>query len=169
MRFLLLLGTFVSFGAYAEVADSAANGFSIKTTLTLNAPPAAVYEKFTAHVGEWWDSAHSYSGDAKNLTLDARPQGCFCEKIPGGGVVHMQVLNAMPGKLLVMSGAIGPLQSRAAAGTMTLTFTAVEGGTKLDVAYAVTGYYPSGLNTVAPMFDSVLMTQFKRFEAFAAK
>ena len=45
--------------------------------------------------------------------------GCWCEKLPnGGGVRHMQVVNVMPGKMLVMTGGLGPLQSMAATGSM---------------------------------------------------
>ena len=41
----------------------------------------------------------------------------ICEKLPnGGGVRHMEVVYAAPGKALVMSGELGPMQVMAAAG-----------------------------------------------------
>ena len=49
--------------------------------------------------------------DAKNLSIDARPGGCFCEKLPnGGGVEHARVVYVAPREVLRLSGALGPLQ-----------------------------------------------------------
>jgi hypothetical protein len=54
---------------------------------------------------------HTFSGDAHNLSIDDKATGCFCEKLAsGGGVRHMEVVCADPGKKLVLSGALGPLQ-----------------------------------------------------------
>ena len=55
--------------AVGEVVDSSANGFTYKTSLTIQAPPAAVYQHFL-EVGNWWNSSHTFSGDAKNLSID---------------------------------------------------------------------------------------------------
>jgi hypothetical protein len=56
---------------------------------------------------------------ARNLSLDRKPGGCFCERLPdGGGVQHMRVVYTSPDKLLRLSGAIGPLQEAALVGSM---------------------------------------------------
>ncbi|HEX2493499.1 MAG TPA: hypothetical protein VHK24_06950, partial [Steroidobacter sp.] len=34
-----------------------------------------------ADIAKWWDPEHTYSGDARNLTLDTQVRGCFCEKL----------------------------------------------------------------------------------------
>ena len=70
--------------ARPDVVDSSANGFTLKTTLLISAAPDEVYRLLVHNVGDWWDSAHTYSGDARNLTIDAKPMGCFCEKLPKG-------------------------------------------------------------------------------------
>src|ERR1017187_3509904 len=76
--------------------------------------------------------------------------GCFCEQLPNSGVVrHMEVIALMPGKSIVFTGALGPLQSIAAAGSMKFQLAAAEGDTKLEFTYAVTGYLPAGVNTGA--------------------
>jgi uncharacterized protein YndB with AHSA1/START domain len=151
--------------AMPEVADSSANGFTVKATFTINAGPDEVYRRLI-NVGDWWDSAHTFSGDARNLSIDEKPMGCFCEKLPNrGSVRHMEVVFLAPGKRLVMTGALGPLQSMAAAANMTIQFSPADGGTKLDVTYAVAGYTPKGMNTMAAPVDSVLTQQFTRLKS----
>jgi len=163
---LALIVTATTLNAFAEIADSAANGFTYKTTLQLSAPPDAVYQKLLS-IGNWWSSSHTFSGDAHNMSIDPKAMGCWCEKLPsGGGVRHMQVVNVMPGKMLVMTGGLGPLQSMAATGSMTVRLTPANGGTKLDVMYAVTGYFPGGTGQLTGPVNTVLDEQFARFKSY---
>lgn len=169
MKLKLMLATILCLAApamIAEVVDSAANGFTVKTTLTIKAAPDAVYRQII-HVGDWWDSAHTFSGDARNLSIEEKPMGCWCEKLPNqGGVRHMEVVFLSPGKKLVMVGGLGPLQTMATTGAMTFQLSPVEGGTKLEVTYAVGGYLSSGLNNLAAPVDSVLGAQFVRLKNY---
>ena len=152
--------------ASAEIADSAANGFTYKLVLNLQAPPETVYQRLLL-VGNWWSSSHTFSGDAHNMILDAKPMGCWCEKLPnGGGVRHMQVVMAMPGKMLVMTGGLGPLQSMAATGSMKFALAPANGGTQMQVTYSVTGYLPAGMNSLAAPVDGVLTEQFTRLKNY---
>src|SRR5207248_10860805 len=126
--------------AVAEIADSTASGFTYKLTLNLQAPSETVYQRLLS-VGDWWASDHTFSGDAHNLSIDPKPMGCWCEKLPnGGGVRHMQVINVMPGKMLVMTGGLGPLQFMAASGSMVFKISPQASGAKLEITYSVTGY-----------------------------
>lgn len=151
----------------ADVADSSAVGFTVKITLNVQAPPGDVYRKFVRNVGDWWDQSHTFSGNSRNLSIEEKPAGCFCEKLPdGGGVRHMQLIYLAPGKQLVMSGALGPLQALAATGTLTIQFSPAEGGTKLEVIYAVLGYLPAGMNTWAVPVDGVIKAQFTRLKNY---
>jgi uncharacterized protein YndB with AHSA1/START domain len=164
MKYLLLLGAVL---ANAEVVDSAAGGFTIKTTINIKAAPDEVYRRLVSNIGDWWNSAHTFSGDAHNLRIEDRPGGCFCEKLPNNGFVrHLEVVYAAPGKRLVMSGAFGPLQNLAAAGSMQIQLAPAEGGTKLDLTYAVTGYLAKGMNAWAAPVDTVLAEQFTRFKSY---
>jgi hypothetical protein len=150
--------------AAAEVADSSAGGFTVKITLSIQAAPDEVYRQLI-HVGDWWNSEHTFSGDARNLSIEEKAGGCFCEKLPnGGGVRHLQVLFVAPGNTLRMGGGLGPLQGIAANGSMTIQLSPAGAGTKLDVIYAVAGYLPSGMNTLAAPVDSVLTGQFVRLK-----
>jgi len=158
--------------AIADVVDSGAGGFTVKVALVLKAAPDVAYRKFVQNIGDWWNSQHTFSGDAHNLTMDARAGGCLCEKLPNdGGVRHMTVTTVMPGKTIVMQGALGPLQSVAATGSMQVQFVPGDGGssTRMELTYSVTGYLPKGMNTWAAPVDSVLTEQFTRFQSFVER
>jgi len=153
--------------ATAEVADASAGGFTIKLTLNVQASPDDVYRKFVRNVGDWWDSSHTFSGNSHNLTIEEKAAGCFCEKLPDGGAVrHMEVAYFAPGKKLVLTGALGPLQTMAVTGAMTIQFSPIDKGTKLEVTYAVVGYLPAGMNTLAAPVDGVLNGLFSRLKNY---
>jgi hypothetical protein len=161
---VLAIPAFPSF-ATAEIADSSPTGFTYRTALTIKAPPDAVYRR-VLEVGNWWDSAHTFSGDAHNLSMDARPMGCWCEKLPDGGVRHMEFVLVRPGKALILSGGLGPLQAIAATGTMKITLAAASGDTKLELTYSLSGYLPAGMNTLAAPVDDVLTQQLTRLKNY---
>lgn len=151
-----------------DVMDSASNGFTVKTAVViLNAGPGDVYTKLVHNVGDWWNPDHTFSQDAHNLSLDDKPMGCFCEKMPsGGGVRHMEVIMVMPDKLLVMSGTLGPLQKMGATGTLTIALLPLPHETRVELTYAVGGYLPDGLNTWAAPVDKVLTEQLNRLKRY---
>jgi uncharacterized protein YndB with AHSA1/START domain len=164
---VVLVCALTSIGTRAEVADSSANGFTIKITTSIHAAPADVYKKLVHNVGDWWNPQHTFSGDAHNLSIEEHPMGCFCEKLPNGaGVRHMEVLFFAPGKMLRLSGALGPLQELAATGALTFTLTPDNDGTKLEVTYAVGGYLAQGMNSFAAPVDGVLSEQVARLKNY---
>lgn len=149
-----------------EVIESTAAGFLVRNTAAINAPPANVYAALTDGVGRWWDPAHTFSHNAHNLSLDAKPGGCFCERLPdGGGVQHMSVVYASPGKLLRLTGAIGPLQEAALAGTMTWSLSQTGDGTTVELSYAVGGFRTGGFRDIPTVVDGVLRGQLARLKA----
>ena len=149
-----------------EVIESTAAGFIVRNTATINAPPATVYAALTDSIGGWWDPAHTFSHDAHNLSLDAQPGGCLCERLPdGGGVQHMSVVYASPGKLLRLTGSIGPLQEAALAGTMTWSLSQAGGGTTVELSYAVGGFRAGGFRDIPTVVDGVLRGQLARLKA----
>ncbi len=152
--------------AHSEVVDVAAGGFLVRHEVDVKAEPAAVYEALTAGVGSWWSAVHTYSGDARNLSIAAAPGGCFCEKLPGGGVLHMTVVYAAPGKALRMTGALGPLQGSGLAGSLTVNLAKIESGTRIVLTYGVGGYMPGGFEKIALAVDGVLGEQLQRLKSF---
>ena len=147
--------------ATAEVSSRSASGFIVNVALNVAAPPETVYASLTRHLGEWWDAAHTYSGDSRNMSIIAEPGGCFCEALAdGGGVQHATVINVAPGKLLRMSGALGPLQVGAVTGTLSWQFEkSGSADSKLVLTYVVGGYAAGGLDKVADAVDMVLTRQ----------
>jgi len=152
--------------AAAEVADSSASGFTVKSVVAIQASPDAVYRQLI-HVGDWWDAEHTFSNDAHNLTIEERAGGCFCEKLPNGGSVrHLEVLFVAPEKVLRLGGGLGPLQGIATSGSMTIQLSPSSSGTKLEMTYALGGYLPAGMNTLATPVDSVLAAQLTRLKNY---
>ena len=153
----------------AEVVDSSAAGFTVKQTIQIQAAPQEVYRRIF-RIGEWWNSQHTFSGDAHNLSLEEKAGGCFCEKLANGGAAkHLELVTLAPGKSLVLHGFFGPLQTLAATGSMQIQLTPADGGTKVEVTYAVGGYLAAGMNTWAAPVDGVLKEQFTRLKMLIEK
>jgi uncharacterized protein YndB with AHSA1/START domain len=156
-------------GAAADVVDSAAGGFTLKTTVQVATPPARTYQALL-DIGSWWSKDHTYSGDAKNLSIAAQPGGCYCEKLPDGGAVeHGRVVNLVPGSLLRLQTALGPLQELGVTGSMTWQVAASGQGSTVTMTYVVGGYAPGGLQKLAPLVDQVLAQQVQNLKTFLDK
>jgi uncharacterized protein YndB with AHSA1/START domain len=158
---------FLSDLATADVISSGPDGFIVNTSVLVKANPGKVYGTVVSEVEKWWDPAHTFSGDSENLSIEAEPGGCFCERWGAGSAVqHLEVVYVDPGKMLRMTGGLGPLQSLAVFGSMTWTFTETNDGTKLDVTYRVTGYSRQGLAQWADPVDEVLAQQISRLKYY---
>lgn len=154
--------------AAAEVVDAGASGFNTRHSVTISRPRAEVYKAAVREVGSWWSSDHTVSGHASNLYIDAGTPGCFCEKLgEGGGVVHMTVTFVNPGVMLRLSGGLGPLGLMGVMGNMTWEFADEGEGTAVTWQYAVGGYLPDGLESVAGAVDRVLAEQMQALKVFA--
>ncbi|MCW1429999.1 SRPBCC family protein [Novosphingobium sp. JCM 18896] len=157
--------------AQAEVVAKTDAGFVSRHVAEVTASPEEAW-KVLVEPAEWWNGEHSFSGDAKNLSLDARAGGCFCEVLPGegekgwlnprGGVEHMRVVFVDKDKALRMTGGLGPLQSEALSGALTITLKPVEGGTRLTWEYVVGGYMRYKPEQIVPAVDKVLGEQLSR-------
>lgn len=151
---------------HAAVVEADAQHLLLTYTLPVKADAQRAYAA-TVDVAKWWGSDHTYSGSAANLHLDARAGGCWCEKLAGGGVEHMRVVLAWPGKLLRLSGGLGPLQAGALNGTLTFEFKSGAEGRGIGVTYLVAGHLAdAGLEKVAPGVDHVLAEQLARLQQF---
>jgi hypothetical protein len=118
--------------------------------------------------GDWWDSEHTYSGDAANLTIEPVAGGCFCEAIPAangvpaGQVEHMRVVYVDPRvRTLRLSGGLGPLQAEALTGTLTMAVQPSGTGSQIVWDYVVGGYARMSLTELAPVVDGVVGEQMR--------
>lgn len=152
--------------AHADVVDKSPAGFTLKTSVSVAAPAERTFRALV-DIGAWWSSDHTYSGDAKNLSIAAQPGGCFCEKLPnGGGVEHGRVVQVQPGTLLRLDAALGPLQSFGVAGSLTWQVEKAAQGSTVTLTYVVGGYAPGGLDALAGPVDAVFVEQIQRLEAY---
>lgn len=162
--------------AQAEVVAQSETGFVIRHVAEVTASPEDAWKALVEPAG-WWNGEHSFSGDAGNLSIDPRAGGCFCEVLPGGsergggergwlnprgGVEHMRVIFVEQHKALRMAGALGPLQSEALKGTLTVTLKPVDGGTRLTWEYVVGGYMRYKPEQIVPAVDKVIGEQLSR-------
>lgn len=157
----------VNGAARAEVVDSQSGGFTVRESRVVAAPPAKVWAVLV-EPASWWSSDHTFSGDARNLTLSAKPGGFWQEALPkGGGVRHMVVVFADPPSALRLEGALGPLQALGVAGHLTFKLGAQGGGTVVTETYDVGGHAPGGLDKLAGPVNEVLDEQLGRLKARA--
>jgi len=149
----------------AEVLDAAANGFSIHHSTIISAGRADVYGTAVDNISEWWSSDHTMSGDAANLYINAKPHGCFCERLGShGGLIHLAVTFVQPGIMLRFTGGLGPLGLMGVSGNMTWEFEEDAEGTRVTLNYAVGGYLDGGLDAVATAVDGVLVEQIENLK-----
>ena len=77
--------------------------------------------------------------------------------------MHMRVVYAEPYRALRMVGGLGPLQSEAVNGTMTVTFKPIDGSggkaTRILWEYVVGGYMRYKVDTISVAVDKVLEGQ----------
>lgn len=162
----------ISSPAFAEVKAASDTGFNSVHIATVKATPEEIWTRLLTPK-DYWNKAHSWSGSTAGFYIDAQANGCFCElfqeaDVNGklntvGSVEHMRVLFAHPGKVLRMQGALGPLQSEAVIGTLTVAMepTKDKAGTRVSFSYVVGGYMRYTVAEIAPAVDKVLGEQFK--------
>ncbi len=167
LRWLPALLVFLVSAASAEVEDSSANGFTTTHSVTIHAGRMAAWRASVAEVGKWWSDDHTITGDASRLSIDAVPQGCFCESFGGrAGVVHLTVTFANPGVLLRLTGGLGPLGLMGVNGNMTWEFDDAGDGTRVTFTYVVGGYRPGGLDEIADPVDAVIGDALDRLKRY---
>lgn len=175
MKTLLLvagsLGAIAS-PAYAEVKATSDTGFNVVHISSVTATPEEIWKRLLAPK-DWWNKAHSWSGSSDGFYIDAQANGCFCELFQEkgadgklktvGSVEHMRVIFSQPGKVLRMQGALGPLQSEAVIGTLTVAMEPAKDvkTTKVSFSYVVGGYMRYQVPEIAPAVDKVLGEQFR--------
>jgi hypothetical protein len=158
--------------AFAEVKATSDSGFNVVHIASVAATPDEIWKRLLAPK-DYWNKAHSWSGSSAGFYIDAQANGCFCELFQEkgadnklktvGSVEHMRVIFAQPGKVLRMQGALGPLQSEAVIGTLTVAIEPAKDSktTKVSFSYVVGGYMRYKVPEIAPAVDKVLGEQFK--------
>ena len=79
----------------------------------------------------------------------------------------MRVVYVAPGSTLRMIGALGPLQSEAVTGVLTMTVTPAPAGLRIVWEYVVGGYMRHSMTQLAPAVDGVMGEQLGRLAVAA--
>ena len=141
--------------AQAEVVTASPDHFTLKLEAESELSPDEVWERLVVP-SEWWQSDHTFSGDAANLSLEPHAGGLWREDWEDGSVWHGTVLQAHPGKSLSLSAPFGPLQGLAVTSVWTITITPKEtGGTSIRFDHVTNGTMASQLDQLAPAVDFV--------------
>ena len=143
-------------GAQAAVTARSDTEFTTSYRETVSGAPAQVYAAL-AKVGAWWNPAHTYSGEAGNMTLSLTP---------GGGVRHGVVLMAWQARNLVrLQAALGPLQGATTNAILTIEAkSAPDGKVEIAASYRVIG--GEGLGRLADPVDGVVAEQIARLARY---
>ena len=158
---------------HADTTAVSSSGFTSSFRAEIKAAPTQAWGA-VVQLPRWWNSSHTYSGNAANLSLDAQAGGCWCERWrdtagASHSVQHAQVVLAQEGQVLRLNGAFGPLQDMAVVGVLTIvtsTGTGAEAGKHfLRMTYRVAGGAETGLDKLAPVVDGVIGEQFKRLKS----
>ena len=161
---LLLTSVWGGDRAFAEIKASAKDGFHISVTKQVDLGRNQAFKTFVSELSKWWDSSHTYSGDSKNVALDLK-QKCMIERLPEGGFVrHMEIVFYQPGKMLRLTGGLGPLQGMGVDGALNVSFSETDGSATVRLNYLVNAASFQNLEQVAKPVDRVLTEQMTRFK-----
>ena len=163
-----------SAGAAAEVRDATAAGFTVENTRMVAVDRNTAWRALIDDVDRWWPKDHSWWGADSKLRIEPRAGGCFCEAVesdPEGGrqAEHMRVAFVEPGKLLRMTGGLGPLQGMGLHGALEFRLTDEGKGTRITLWYRAGGYTPDDLSKFAPVVDRVQGQQLGALADYLAK
>ncbi len=154
--------------AQAKLAASSENHFIVEHEVTVPLDAVSSY-RLMGKPSQWWNSGHTWSCDAKNMSMQLKAGACFCETWKGNSVMHAQVIMAQPSSVLRLQGALGPLQHMAVNAVLTFSLKKEQAETKVTMNYRVSGNASSNLATIAPIVDKVLGEQLEGFRKAASK
>lgn len=155
-----LLALACSDPAHAEVKDATPAGFTLENAVTVPVEAGAAWRALVEEVDRWWPADHTWWGAGSLLSIDARAGGCFCERNGEQQAQHMLVTFVDPGRLLRLTGGLGPLQGMGLHGALEFRLApAAGGGTTITLFYRAGGYTPDDLSKFAPVVDKVQALQ----------
>jgi uncharacterized protein YndB with AHSA1/START domain len=154
--------------ARAEVSDLTSASLTVSLQQEVNTSPAELFADI-GKVDKWWNSQHTWSGSAANLSLPLQAGACFCERWDGGSTQHGQVIFVKRDAMVRLQASLGPLQELAVNGILTFSLASRDGKTLLKLGYRVNGGPHSGLDKWAGPVEAMLTEQMHRLASFAEK
>lgn len=149
--------------AAAEVVERSADHFVLRYEVGLETTPEDIYGAI-GEIGKWWDGAHTYSGDARNMTLPLEVGACFCERLADGTQFeHGRVTAADPGTGVLLAAPLGPLKGKTTMADLSFGWSGAGAGWTLVMTYVVRG---PGVGGWADGVDAVMQVQYGRLTHF---
>jgi hypothetical protein len=159
----IAMALFLSQGpALAEVVSVNDNGFTVKANVHVNAKRDDAFKQLL-NIGDWWNSSHTWFGDAKAMSIDPKAGGCWCEIVGDQSSAHGIVSQIDPGKLLRLNAQLGPLQEMAVTGVLTFKLEEMGSGAHLYATYTVNGFSPEGAQQWSEAVNFVINEQVTRY------
>ena len=145
--------------AEAEVVARTADSFTLRYAVGAEISPDDIPASLTA-LPKWWDSAHTYSGSAANLSLDLTPGGCWCEKLADGtDFDHGRTVSVAP-DAFVFAAPFGPLRGKTTKAELTVTWPGANQGSTPTWTMVVEG---PGIGAMADAVDGVMGAGYRRW------
>ena len=145
--------------ASAEVVSRTADGFVLRFESGMETTPEDMIET-VSDLPEWWDKAHTYTGDNGNLSLAFEPGGCWCETLADGTEFHHANIVSITDYTVVFNAPLGPLNGKATKADMTFHIGGDGPGWLVSVDFVVEG---PGLGAMADGVNGVMEQAFGRF------
>lgn len=116
-------------------------GLLIRQSVTIAAPPAAVFQALTRDLGLWWGAPYlAFPEEARDLLLEPWPDGRLLEVLGEGGsegYVWGRVEQIRRDRLLTLNGRMG--MREAVAGVVRFELNAAGKGTRVDLEHRAVG------------------------------
>lgn len=146
--------------AHAEVKDATASGFTLENAVEVPSDAMTAWKALIEDVDHWWPADHTWWGVESELSIEPRAGGCFCERRGQQQALHMLVTFVDPGRLLRLTGGLGPLQGMGLHGVLEFRLASAKGGgTTITMFYRAGGYTTDDLSKFAPVVDRVQALQ----------
>lgn len=140
----------------AKTEHVAPHGFTVSNSITVAGDGQKAWQALVNDVDKWWPKDHTWWGEQGTLSIADKAGGCFCEIAGDRSAEHMRISFVEPGKLLRMTGGLGPLQGMGMFGALDWQFTPQDGNkTQITLRYQVMGSNPEGYASLAPIVDKV--------------
>ena len=157
--FISALSLFATSQTLADVVYANDRGFKITNSFKTSKTEQQVWQALVYKVDAWWPKDHSWWGDKGTFSIDPIAGGCFCEKSGKNSAEHMHIAFVEHGKLLRMTGGLGPLQGMGLYGALDWKINGDDSETAVTLTYTVSGYYPDGYSKLAVIVDKVQAMQ----------
>ena len=148
--------------AAAEIISRSEDAFTLRFAVGLEVPREDVIDA-VREVPAWWDPAHSYTGDAANLSLAFQPGGCWCERMADGTDFRHGSVVAIDPDRVRFDAPLGPLNGRATRADLTFSAGPDNRGTLAAVEFAVEG---PGVGAFADAVHGVMQQAWTRYVRF---